>query len=59
MVSGSTGIKVSSPSGSSSELSSGIELRVDVVGGTVVFGFRLELPRSVLSGFTSKKKVII
>ena len=31
VVSGSTGIKVSSPSGSSSELSSGIELRVDVV----------------------------
>ena len=41
VVSGSTGIKVRSPSGSSSELSSGIELRVDVAGGGVIFGFRL------------------
>ena len=56
VVSGSTGIKVSSPSGSSSELSSGIELRGDVVGGRVVFGFHLELPRGVFSGFTSKGK---
>ena len=58
VVSGSTGIKVSSPSGSSSELSTGIVLRVDVVGGRVIFGFRLELPRGVFSGFTAKRKVI-
>ena len=54
VVSGSTGVKVTSPSGSSSQLSSGTELRVDVVGGSVIFDFRLELPRRVFSGFTCK-----
>ena len=55
-VSGSTGVKVSSPSGSSSELPSGIELRVVVLGGRVIFGNRLELPSVVFSGF--KRKVV-
>ena len=54
MVFGSTGVKVSSLLGFLSELSSEIELRVDVVGGKAIFGFCLELPRGVFSGFTSK-----
>ena len=56
MVSGSRGVKVSSSSGSPSELSFGIELKVDDVGGRVIFGFRRELLPGFLSDFTSKAR---